>query len=67
MDRKGVETSRVQISCSQFGKAFWQFANELLHFSKNCELLKSDTHEFLELFIELAIYEVILSLINTPC
>ena len=39
---------RVWISCSQFGicEAFRQFANEFANewiFSKNCELLKSDT------------------------
>ena len=31
---RGKNSDRVQISCSQFAicKAFWQFANELLHF-----------------------------------
>ena len=37
--------SRVHASHSQFAifKAFWQFANELLHFLKKLPLLKSDT------------------------
>ena len=42
---KKLTRSRVWTSHLQFAifKAFWQFANEFLLFSKNCELLKSDT------------------------
>ena len=51
----------------QFAKHFGSLRMNFCIFSKNCELLKSDTYEFLELFTELAISEVILSLINIPC
>ena len=42
---KNIRRSRVWISHLQFAicDAFLQFANEFLHFSKNCESLKSDT------------------------
>ena len=41
---KNIRRSRVWISHLQFVicKVFWQFPNEFLHFSKNCESLKSD-------------------------
>ena len=42
---KSIRRPRVWISPLQFEicEAFWEFANEFSHFSKNCELLKSDT------------------------
>ena len=52
---------------SQFVKHFSSLRMNFSIFLKNCKMLKSNTYEFLELFIELAIHKVILSLINTPC
>ena len=42
--RKNIRRSRVWISHLHFAicEAFWQFANDFLHFSKNRESLKSD-------------------------
>ena len=51
---------------SQFVKHFSSLRMNFSIFLKNCKMLKSNTYEFLELFIELAIHKVILSLINTP-
>ena len=68
--RKNGIQGRVRISCLQFAicEAFWHFANELLHFFlKIANRENQILHELLELFIELAIWEVILSLISMPC
>ena len=55
---KKIDSGRIRISCSQFAicEAFWQFANELLHFFlKIANRENQILQEFLELFIELAI------------
>ena len=56
---KNIRRSRVRISHSQFTicEAFWQFDNDFLHFSKNCESLNSDT-SWIFRFIHCTSYKV---------